>query len=267
MMIVSVGNQKGGVGKTTMAVNLAHYLALKGWRVLLADGDVQGHCARALGLAKGDGLFRLLIDQEPVRKVAVQARPGLDLITSDKKSERIRANLPDAGTPALYVAQVIDDAAREYDIMLLDLAPGSDVLHIGALTASNYLLVPASMEFLSLDGVVEVIGSARSLGKYSGIVPPKIAGVVPTKFERRLTDMRENLAQLCELVGAGTVLPPIPKDTHVPESTARGLTMWEYAPESGAVIGYANGSKVRNSRGLTGGLLHLGEICDTLFRE
>lgn len=263
--IISIGNQKGGVGKTTTTVNLASYFAASGKRVLIVDNDPQGHCARALGVSKGNGLFRLLAEGAPVGSVAIQVRPGLDLITSDKWSEKIKVYVAGHNVPGLHIARLLARAAKEYDLTFIDLAPGSDVMHVGALIASNYYLVPAAMEFLALDGVVEVLRTVRSLTEIPGVEPPALIGVLPTIFERRPNKTAENLKALAEVVGIKSVLPPVPKDVHVDESIARGLTLWEYAPDTPALVGFKNGSQVRNSRGFTGGYLHLAEIVSSFL--
>lgn len=261
-MIISVANQKGGVGKTTTVVNLAAYFAAKGKKVLVIDCDVQGHCARALGVAKGNALFRLVAAQEPLWTVIVEARPGMHLITSDKWSEKIKMYVSERNVPGLYIATLLTKVSEQYDMTFIDLAPGSDVLHVGALIASDYFIIPAAMEFLALDGVVEVIKTARGLTEIPSVQPPKLIGVLPTMYERRPNKTEVNLKALAELVGIRLVLPPIPKDVRVDESISRGMTLWEYAPETAALAGYANGSTVRNSAGKTGGYLHLAEIVE-----
>lgn len=258
--IISIANQKGGVGKTTTVVNLAHYFANQGKRVLVVDCDVQGHVAKCLGLAKGDGLYRLIADEALVRDVAVRARPGLDVITSDKRSEKIKLWLSDQVARELVVAGALEEAVGLYDVILLDLAPGSDIVHVGALVASDYVIIPANMEYLALDGVMEILATVRSLKRLPQVQPPKLIGVLPTRYDRVSRDARENVTRLGEVIGMEAVLPPIVKDVRVPEASGRGLTVWEYAPETAAAVGFENGGRVTNSRGRVGGYLHLGEI-------
>lgn len=266
MSVIAVVNQKGGVGKTTTVVSLAGHLRRRGQKVLIVDFDVQGHAATSLGVSKGDGLFRLLVQEAPVGEVAVQAREGIDLVTSNKSTEKIKAFLSDQAFRELYIAQVLGAAVGGYDTVILDLAPGSDLLHVGALIAADYFLIPAKLDFLALDGVMEVLGTVRSLGRIPNVAAPMLLGVVPTLYDRTTAETVENLKRLVEAVHEDVVLPPIPMDTRAREAVSRGLMIWEYAPDTAAAVGYPvmGGQAGRNSRGQLGGYLHLGEIVERM---
>lgn len=266
MKIISCANQKGGVGKTTTCINLAHYFARRGKRVLVVDMDVQGHAATCLGRAKGNGLFKLLVMEEPIERVVEFARPGMNLITSNKMTEKIKTFMSDMVGRELYIAKCLT-VIEGYDLVLIDLAPGSDLLHVGALVASDYMIIPAKLDFLALDGVMEILATVRSLAQLPSVEPPQLIGVLPTMYERTTNETVENLRRLAEAVSEAVVLPPIPADTHVREAAARGLTIWEYAPDTAAAIGYpGHGSVARNAKGNLGGYLHLGEIVEEVVR-
>lgn len=268
MITLAIGNQKGGVGKTTTATTLSAFYAARGLRVLLVDFDVQGHAARCLGKPKGDGLYGLLVNEEPLKRVVIEARPGLDLITSSKRTEKIRIHLSDVLSRELYIAHVLSQAEGVYDLVILDLAPGSDILHVGALVASDWIVIPCEPDYMALDGMVEILRTVRSLAQIPTVAPPQLVGILPTKFERVTNETAERLEQMKQLAGVDQILPPIPADTRVREASSRGLTIFEYAPDSRAAIGYPNGStraKTVNSRGNLGGYLHLAEILDVML--
>ena len=265
--VIAVINQKGGVGKTTTVTSLGSWLALLGQRTLVIDLDPQGHVAESLGLPAGNGLLRMLVLQEELPKVAVQARPGLDVVTNDHTAEQVKVFAIQSDFRAYLLDAALEQVKGQYDVVLLDTPPSTDVLHISALVASHYFVVPSLMDHLSLTGVMGVIQSARALGRYPNVVPPALIGVLPTMFDKTTNETMENVRRLGEAIGdISLVLPPIPRDTKVREASSYGKTVWEYAPGTPAAVGYANGSKVHNSQGKTGGYLHLGEIVLQVMR-
>jgi len=260
MKILSIANQKGGVGKTTTAVHLAHWFAMEGYRVLLVDFDAQGHACLSLGMQKSDGLFRLMVNDYAIPEVAVEARPNLHLIQSDKTTNRIKYFMSDQTMREFMIANKLSEAEDMYDLVVIDQAPGSDLLQIGSLIASDSLIVPSRMDQLALDSVLEIITSARALGKYPNVDPPPLIGVLPNEFDLVTRETLQNVERLQKAVGNALVLPPIPRDTSVREASSRGMTLWEYAPSSRAIVGYENESRIVNSLGRVGGYLHLCEI-------
>lgn len=255
MKIVAFANQKGGVGKTTTAVTLAHGLARRGLRTLLVDLDPQGHVAYALGFPKSDGLYRLVCLDHPLAKVIVSARPNLDILPGDKHTEKVKRFI----TLTDFREGILADQLKgsPYQVILLDMAPSLDVLHINGLVASDWVLVPTRLDALAVDGVKEILltmGEVSARGHhFSGY------SILPTFFDRTT---RETLAQLKELVNAfgSHVWPPIPQDTRVRESAAYGKTPWEYSPDTAAVLGYPNGKE--RIGGYSRTLEHLMEVLD-----
>ena len=260
MKIISIANQKGGVGKTTTAVHVAHWFALEGYRVLLVDFDAQGHACLSLGIEKADGLFRLMVNDHTIPDVAIEARPNLHLIQSDKTTNRIKYFMSDQPMREFMIANKLSEAESFYDLVIIDQAPGSDLLQIGSLIASDSLIVPTRMDQLALDSVLEIISSARALGSFPNVDPPQLIGVLPNEFDLVTKETLQNVERLQKAVGNSLVLPPIPRDTSVREASSRGMSLWEYAPTSRAAIGYENESRVVNSLGRVGGYLHLCEI-------
>jgi chromosome partitioning protein len=237
MGILAVANQKGGVGKTTTAVTLGYGLARHGYHVLLVDLDPQGHVSESLGIKKSPGLFRLLVDRQPLDHVVVRARENLDIISSDKTTERAKRYL--ASEPLSHKAIVRSLKNAPYDVVLFDCAPSYDILHIAALVASDRLLIPTRLEHLASDGVNELLRSAAEL-REDGESKVRLVCILPTFFERVTRETTEQLQNLVDQFGTA-VWPPIPQDTKVREASAYGKTLWEYAATSSSIVGYPMG--------------------------
>jgi chromosome partitioning protein len=235
MTILTLANQKGGVGKTTTAVTLAHGLALAGQRTLLVDLDPQGHVAFALGMDKAPGLYRLIVEEEKIPDVALFSREFLDIVPGDKKTEKAKRTIVVSNFPTETMGRLLKDAP--YDAVILDLAPSLDVLHISALMASDWVLIPTRLDAMAVDGVNEVL---RSMGEVAERGHKLGYSILPTFFDRTT---RETVVQLRSLVETfnGHVWPPIPQDTKAREAPAYGKSLWEYCPRSPAVIGFDGG--------------------------
>jgi len=232
MTILTIANQKGGVGKTTSAVTLAHGLAMAGQHTLLVDLDPQGHVAFALGMDKAPGLYKLVVDEEPIKDVAIYSRDNLDIVPGDKKTEKAKRSIIISNFPTEIMSRVLKNAP--YDVIILDLAPSLDVLHISALMASDWILIPTKLDAMAVDGVNEVL---RSMGEVAERGHRLGYSILPTFFDRTT---RETIIQLKVLVEtfSGHVWPPIPQDTKAREAPAYGKSLWEYAPRSPAISGY-----------------------------
>lgn len=258
--IISVGNQKGGVGKTTTAITLGHYFSQHNYRVLVVDLDSQGHVALGLGAKPGDGLLRLLVNREPLRDVVTSVRENLDIVTNDHSAETVKSHALQTNFREYMLGEALENAA--YDLIFLDMPPSTNVLHVSAMVASDYILVPTIMDYLAVDGVTSILGTVYALTNFPNVIPPTVLGVLPTMIERVTTETGVIMTKLEDTIGSKYILPPILVDTKIREASHRGLSIWEYAPKTRSAIGFKNGKdrNSQNSQGLTGGYLHSAEI-------
>jgi len=233
MFIMALANQKGGVGKTTTAVTLAAGFASLQKKTLLIDLDPQGHVAFSFGLQKTPGLYNWLVLEEPLSSITKNVRPNLDILSGDKHTERVKRHI----TLMDFRESLLLDRLKncEYDLILLDMAPSLDVLHINGLFASNWVLIPTRPDVLAVDGVREILLTLGEINNRGNQL--KGYSILPTFFDRTT---RETMTQFQEIVQAfgDRVLPPIPQDTRVREAAAYGKTLWEYSPNTSAMAGY-----------------------------
>ena len=238
MITIAVANQKGGTAKTTTVVTLGHGLALAGLRVLLVDTDVQGHVAKALGLEKGPGVRRLVdraqFGDTPL--LLVTARRRMDILPSDKSTAVAKRALVGMNFREQVLRDTLAELADVYDVAVIDCAPSVDVLHVAALVAADWLVVPSKLDYLAVDGVSEVLASVLEIRKRMSDKAPEVLGILPTFFDRQTNETVVQLRSLTEMFGR-LVLPPVPVDVKLRESPAFGKTIWEYAPRSRSVVG------------------------------
>lgn len=243
-MILNVANQKGGVGKTTTSVNLAHGAALRGLRVLLVDLDTQGNCADALGIEPAGDLNRWLLTGEPIQRVAHTDRPNLDLIRSNKSTSLLKVALAGMDFREMVLANALADYQRSYDLVVLDCPPSTDLLHIAALVAADWLLIPTRMEQFAVKGILDMLQSLDSVQRAQRS-RCQLAGIIPTFFDWSTTESR---LQINNLAAHATlrpyVWPVIPMDTRAREANREGLSLWEMKPQPAALIGRADGAKL-----------------------
>lgn len=244
MITVAIANQKGGTGKTTTAVTMGHGLARYDYKVLLVDTDPQGHVSTALGFNKEPGIYTLVewYRSQNTEPLIVSARPNLDLIPSNKQTTEAKETLTGMRFREDFLERSLAELSPDYDIAVIDCAPSVDVLHMAALVASDWLVVPTRLDYLAVDGVNEVILLLKDTKQFR----PQAAdllGILPTFFDRRTNETLEQMEVLVDTFG-DLVLPPIPVDVKLREAPAFGQSIWEYAPSSRSVKGVKDGDQI-----------------------
>lgn len=242
--VICIANQKGGVGKTTTAVTLAHGLARKGKQVLLIDLDPQGQSATALGLRPEPGAFYLLTMGDSSQESAFvrqwlreTGRENLRLIAGDQQTMAAQTVLNAQDKPISAIQQSVHRFSKEnLDYIIFDTAPSVGGIQERAVWASNFVIVPTATEFLSADGVdkvIQMLAILQNTKQWKGA----LMGILPTFFDEQTRESKATIEALRGAFGA-SLLAPIHRATILRECAAEGQTIFEKDPDSRAAQEY-----------------------------
>ena len=231
--IIAVTNQKGGVGKTTTAVNLSACLAAKGRRVLLVDIDPQGNATSGLGKA-GAGentVYDVLIGDAEAREAILSTGYGtLDLIPTAIELAGAEIELVGVENREMLLKNALQELRGDYDAIFIDCPPSLSLLTINALTAADSVLIPIQCEYYALEGVTALMGTIQKVQRLNRRLT--IEGVVLTMLDAR-TNLGLQVAQEVRKVFKGKVYNTvIPRNVRLGEAPSHGLPITLYDPRS-----------------------------------
>ena len=231
---IVIANQKGGVGKTTSASSLAHGLALRNRRVLLVDFDPQGQCATAFGINQEPGVFNTLVNthSDIHQWIRDTDRTSLYLLPGDRSTATAQIVVNAENRPIDFVRILFKQLGKEYDYIIFDTAPSVGGIQERAIYAADLALIPTATEFLSMNGLaqmMELLISLRNLHRWIG----KLAGILPTFYDEQTSESSKSMAELKANFGE-SILSPIHRATILRECAAEGKTIFEMDPASRA---------------------------------
>lgn len=239
--IFAIANQKGGVGKTTTAVNLCAFLAGAGCRVLLVDSDPQANATTSLGIdprRPGTSLYDVLIDNRPVQEaVSETALPRLSLVPANLDLAGAEVEMAARMAREQLLSKALQPLHCQYDYVFIDDPPSLGLITINGLTAADGIIIPVQCEYLALEGLSQLLSTIQQVRKVlNGRL--KVAGVLLT-----MSDARTKLStQVVDDVRAHFPLETfetlIPRSVRLSEAPSHGLTVLSYAPESAGALAY-----------------------------
>jgi chromosome partitioning protein len=242
--IYAVANQKGGVGKSTTALNVAAYLAEWGRRTLLVDMDPQANCTSGLGLARDPertSVYDVVVDGRPLPEaiVPVASAPGLHLVPSDIALAGAEIELIGLPRREARLAYALEAVAGDYDWVFIDCPPSLGLLTLNALVAARHLLVPIQCEFYALEGLSHLSYTLELVRRQSN-PELELAGVVLTLYDGRTTLSHQVVEEVRRGYPDLTFDTVIPRNVRLSEAPSYGQPITRYDRGSRGALAYAD---------------------------
>ena len=239
--ILSIANQKGGVGKTTTAINLGAALAMRNSRVLLIDLDPQGNASTGVGIAAQErtrSTFDLVVGELRVAELAMPtAVEGLSIIPASMDLSSADAELMSHPRRTVQLRNAIRRDPIPYDYIIFDCPPALNLLTVNALVASGSVLVPLQAEFFALEGLSQLLLSMREV-RDSANPDLRIDGIVLTMYDRRNNLCRQVEEDVRGTMGDLVLKTRIPRNVRLSEAPSYSMPVLNYDPTSRGAIAY-----------------------------
>lgn len=233
--IISVVNQKGGVGKTTTTVSLAAFIGKKRKKVLMIDLDPQGNATSGLGVDKGEienSTYDVMVNDVPISEAIIESSAkNVDICPTNINLAGAEVELVGAMSREQILKNAIDEVADNYDYIFIDCPPSLGILTINALTASNNLIIPIQGEYYALEGLSQLVDTVNKVKKKLN-KNINILGVVLTMFDKRTQLTRQVKDEVENYFGDKVFKTLIPRNVRLAEAPSHGLAISDYDPNS-----------------------------------
>jgi chromosome partitioning protein len=240
--VYAIANQKGGVGKSTTAVNVAGYLGEWGWRTLLVDFDPQSNATSGLGILRDrerPSVYNVLIEGRPVVDTILNtSAPGVDLLPSDIALVGAELELISLGQRESLLRDALGAIQDRYDFILVDCPPSLGLLTLNALVAAQRLLLPVQCEFYALEGLAQ-LAYTMDLVQQQSNPGLELAGIVMTLFDPRTTLSTQVVDEVRRMYPDLVFNTLIPRNVRLTEAPSYGMTIGQYNPRSRGGMAYA----------------------------
>ena len=239
--IISIVNQKGGVGKTTTAVNLCAFLGKKRKKVLMIDLDPQGNATSGLGIDKGNidyTTYDVLVNELAMSEAIIDSSAkGVKICPTNINLAGAEVELVAAMSREQVLKNAIKDIEGDFDYIIIDCPPSLGLLTINALTASNSIIVPIQGEYYALEGLAQLIDTINIVKKK---LNPEIGilGVILTMFDKRTQLTRQVKEEVDKYFGEKVFKTQIPRNVRLAEAPSHGLAICDYDTNSKGAKAY-----------------------------